>query len=70
MKIEPTGVVMMGVCQVQTDKCTARVPAPITAVWIPPGRRQMDVCGPCLEEQIRKGEWEVEGARLEPAHSV
>lgn len=69
MKVEPTGVVMMGVCQVQTDKCTGRTPAPITAVWIPPGRRQMDVCRACLEEQMRKGEWEVEGARLEPAHS-
>ena len=64
MKIEPTGVVMVGVCQVQTSRCMARTPAPITAVWIPPGRRQMDVCRACLEEQIRTEKWEVEGARL------
>ena len=67
MKVEPTGVVMVGVCQVQTDSCVAKTPSPITAVWIPPGRRQVDVCRACLEEQISKGQWEVEGARLEVA---
>jgi hypothetical protein len=64
IKVEPSGVVMMDVCTVQTAKCTAREGSAITAVWAPPGRTQVNVCRECLEEKIRGGEWEVEGARL------
>ncbi len=64
MKVEPSGVVMFGSCSVQTDKCVAREPAPITAVWSQPGRQQIDVCGACLEEQMRTDAWTVEGARV------
>ncbi len=56
---------MLGECEIQTPFCTAALkPAPITAVWGVPARRQIDVCGPCLEEMIRRGEWEVQGARI------
>lgn len=64
MKVEPSGVVMRDICSIQTDKCTAKEGGPITAVWGPPGRTQINVCRACLEEKIRIGEWEVEGARL------
>jgi len=65
MKVEPSGVVFDGICSIQSDKCVARELAPITAVWQYPGRNQINVCRPCLEEQVRSGEWEVEGARVE-----
>ncbi len=63
-KIEPSGVVMRGVCSIQTEQCTAKEEGPIIAVWGPPGRTQINVCRACLEEKIHLGEWEVEGARL------
>ena len=44
----------------------AKTEAPITAVWGPPGQTQINVCRACLEEKMRLGEWEVEGARLLP----
>lgn len=60
MKIEPSGIVMTGICTVQTPKCKAQEPAPITAVWGSPGRRQIDVCGACLAEMLTTGQWESE----------
>lgn len=62
--VEPSGVVMMGICSVQTPYCIARNPAPITAVWGVPGRIQIDVCRACLEEMIRDGQWRVQGAKI------
>jgi hypothetical protein len=64
MKIEPTGVILVDVCSIQTEKCVARDPAAITAVWTLPGRVQVNVCRPCLEEQVRSGEWEIQGAKI------
>jgi len=64
MRIEPSGVVMIGECEIQTPFCTALEPAPITAVWGSPGRRQINVCRRCLEEMVRLGEWENPGARI------
>ena len=64
MKVEPSGVVMVGECEIRTPFCTALTPAPITAVWGVPARRQIDVCGRCLEEMVRLGEWEVQGSKL------
>jgi hypothetical protein len=64
VKIEPTGIVLVDSCSIQTEKCVARKPAPITAVWTLPGRVQVNVCRPCLEEQVRCGEWEIQGARI------
>lgn len=64
MKIEPSGVILTGICEIQTPVCQALVPAPITAVWAPPGHRQVNVCSACLEEQMRDGEWEIPGAHV------
>jgi len=63
MKIEPSGVIFTGICQIRTPVCRARQPAPLTAVWGTP-RVQIDVCTPCLNEMIRRGEWQVPGARV------
>ena len=64
LKVEPSGVVMTGECEIQTEVCTAKTPGPITALWVPPGRTQTNVCRACLEEKMRVGEWDVEGARI------
>jgi hypothetical protein len=64
MRIEPSGVVFVGICNIQTEKCVAKSPSPITAIWTSPGRMQVDVCRPCLEEQICDGKWEIQGARV------
>jgi hypothetical protein len=64
MQVEPSGVIFRGICSIQTSQCTATTAGAITAVWGPPGRTQINVCRACLEEKMRRGEWEVEGARL------
>jgi hypothetical protein len=66
MPVEPSGGVLRGVCRSQAAPCTAGEEAPITAVWGPPGRTQMNVCQACLEAKIQAGEWDVEGARVPP----
>ena len=66
MRVDPIGVVMMGECSIKTDACTAKTVNPITAVWAPPGRTQIDVCHVCLDEKILAGDWDVEGARVQP----
>ena len=61
IKIEPTGVVMIGVCSVKTTKCGARTtPEPITAVYQLPEQVQINVCGACLAEKVSSGDWESE----------
>lgn len=70
MKVEPSGVIMTGVCEVQTPVCQAKEPAPITAVWTLPGRNQINVCRACLEECVRDGEWEIPGARIQRRFDV
>ncbi len=57
--IRRTGVAFVGVCKIglrricKTDDGVAR---PITAVWDDQDS-QIDVCTPCLEEKLRRGEW-------------
>src|SRR5262245_41882392 len=64
MKIEPSGVFLSDVCEIQTERCVARQRSTITAVWKMPGRVQVNTCRACLYEQVRSGEWEIEGARI------
>ncbi len=61
--VEASGVVMFGECTVRTGACLAATSGPITAVWTLPGRIQIDVCGACLHEQLRTGDWHMEGTR-------
>jgi hypothetical protein len=64
-KVEPTGVILSDICEIKSDKCIARNErGPITAVWSLPGRTQINVCQPCMDEMVRRGDWEVEGARI------
>src|SRR5258705_7574917 len=69
-RIEPSGVVLIAVCAIRTENCVAKTAAPITAVWTLPGRVQVNVCRPCLEEQVRLGEWEIRGAKIESRADV
>jgi hypothetical protein len=70
MKVEPSGVIMTGVCEVQTPVCQAREPSPITAVWSVPARNQINVCRACLEQCVRDGAWEIPGARIQRRFDV
>lgn len=64
-RVEPSGVILKDICEIQTEKCVAKdSPAAITAVWYSPGRKQVNVCRACLDEMVRRGEWEIKGARL------
>lgn len=69
MRIETTGMVLTGTCDVRTELCRARVSAPLTAVRTPRGKR-VHVCRPCLEDMVREGQWEIPGARVAPRHDV
>ncbi|GEM_PF-2110755 len=64
MKIEPSGVVMNGICDIQTSRCSATRPAPITAIWYFPNREQVNVCRTCLKEMIRSGQWELQDINI------
>lgn len=70
MEIEPSGVILLGECTIQTPLCTALTPAPITAVWALPGRIQINVCRTCLEEMIRENQWKVAGARVAKGREI
>jgi hypothetical protein len=70
MRVQTSGVVLNGICDIQTELCVARNPAPITAVWELPARRQVNVCKPCLEEQVRAGRWTVESAKIKTRADV
>ena len=63
-KVEASGVILWDVCAVKGKKCTAKeAPGSVTAIWAPPGRTQINVCHECLNEQVEKGSWQIEGAR-------
>lgn len=64
MKIEPSGVFMIGVCDIGTDLCSARENSAITAVHRTIGGSQINVCKPCLDEMVRSGKWEIKGAKV------
>jgi hypothetical protein len=70
MIVEPTGVVFTGTCDVQTERCAAREHGPISAIWTIPQREQVNVCGACLPEMVRNGEWEIPGSRIPPRHDL
>jgi hypothetical protein len=55
---------MRGECELQLDGCTAVESGVITAVMAEHGHKQRNVCRSCLEEMVKSGEWEVQGARV------
>ncbi len=65
MKIEPSGVVEIGECDLRLPGCLGLTPAPAMAIWIAPGHEvAATVCRFCLSEMVRLGEWENPGAHL------
>jgi hypothetical protein len=67
MRIEPSGAVFIGECDIQSPFCTAKSPAPISAVFSSPHRRQINVCRACLDYMVANGEWELDHARIAEA---
>lgn len=66
LKVEPTHITMIGECEIKSDKCQAKTPAPIMAV-LTREHKQINVCGACLREQVKRSKWEVEGTRIASA---
>ena len=63
MKIAPTGLIFYGLCEIRSKVCVANNGvAPITSVWSPPGNTQINVCHACLNYNIKKGRWNIDGA--------
>ncbi len=59
VRVEPSHVVMWGICEVRTDACSAKDGGAVTAVWTFPGRNQANVCNECYEKKKESGEWVV-----------
>ncbi len=64
MKVKPSGVIMVGRCHIGTKVCSVKNVGPVTAVWV--ANNQTDVCRECLDEKVRLGEWQIEGAKRLP----
>ena len=65
MKVDPSGVVTIGECDLRLPGCRALTPAPVMAILASLGREvAATVCRSCLEEMVRLGEWEIPGAKL------
>ena len=64
-KVEPSGVILRGVCSIQTERCTAKTEAPITAVWGPDHRvRCRLMCAACVLKKrcgSENGQWKAQG---------
>lgn len=62
-KVEPSGVIMKGVCSIQTPRCTAKTEGAITAVWGRPDRRR-SMCAGCVSKRraaSANGRWKEQG---------
>ena len=65
MKVDPSGIVTIGECDLRLPGCRALTPAPVMAILVSLGREvAATVCRSCLEEMVRLGEWEIPGANL------
>jgi hypothetical protein len=65
MRVELTGDIFQGRCEVRTEFCRARISGSVAVVRSPRGER-VTVCGACLEEMADTGEWEIPGTRPLP----
>lgn len=65
MRVELTGDIFQGRCEVRTEFCRARVSGSVAVVTSPLGQR-ITVRGACLEEMADTGKWELPGARPLP----
>lgn len=65
MRVELTGDIFKGRCEVRTQFCRACVSGSVAVVRTPEGRC-VTTCGACLEEMADTGQWEIPGSRAEP----
>jgi ribosome-binding protein aMBF1 (putative translation factor) len=65
MRVELTGDIFQGRCEVQTEICRARVSGSVAVVKRSDGNRTT-VCGACLHEMAERGEWVIPGSRPQP----
>jgi hypothetical protein len=65
MRVELTGDVFRGRCEVRTPFCRACVSGSVAMVRTAEGRI-VTTCGACLEEMADTGQWEIVGSRPEP----
>lgn len=65
MKVDPSGIVTIGECDLRLPGCRALMPAPVMAILASPSQEVIaTVCRACLDEMVRLGEWEIPGANL------
>jgi hypothetical protein len=66
MRIEVTGRIFSGRCEIQTEWCHARACGALGAVITPDGS-EIHVCGSCLSVMSRTGAWYLPGTRPMPS---
>ncbi len=71
MKVDPSGIVTIGECELRLPGCVGLTPAPVMAILELPERAvAATVCRACLSEMIRLGEWEIPGAHVKPRFDI
>jgi hypothetical protein len=65
MRIEVTGRIFNGRCQIQTKWCHARACGVLGAVFAGDGK-EIHVCGACLSHMADTGAWTIPGSRRQP----
>lgn len=64
MRVVPTGAVFYAVCDLKLEGCAARNGGAVTTVLLPDNFEQVNTCKVCLNNEIRKGKWTIEGSRV------
>jgi hypothetical protein len=58
-KIELSGAVTMGLCEVKSPVCVAaQQPQAVYIVWEMPDAKQVVVCGACMTAMFKSGSWQ------------
>jgi hypothetical protein len=65
MRIEVTGRIFTGRCQIQSEWCHARACGALSAVLASDGE-EIHVCGACLSHMADIGTWTIPGSRRQP----
>ncbi|WP_420127029.1 hypothetical protein [Longimicrobium sp.] len=65
MRIEVTGRIFTGRCQIQTEWCHARACGTLSAVLASDGK-EIHVCGACRSRMAATGAWTIPGSRRQP----
>ncbi|RLC15000.1 MAG: hypothetical protein DRI57_13565 [Deltaproteobacteria bacterium] len=60
----PTYIDFYGICEIKTPKCVAMTGGHVTAVWITQDCVLVNVCKPCLDENIHQEGWRLEHEKV------